>query len=192
MLFANFRSLKDRWLEGQLEVYGEYLLKCFTLVITPWSPSLNQPTSLLVQICSITFILHQFFRGSSQCLDMRGTMLTEWFFCAVLFPLHAVCSLCSAALTRACVGMELPFAALAGGFLGLSLHACTSLRSPPLSRCLSFFILTPLWGFLHFSLWRLPHEFFSLLNVRHLPLHHSPLSTRLLLLLSLPYRLVSF
>lgn len=47
--------------------------------------SIIKATFLLVQICSITFILHQFFRGSSQCLDMRGTMLTGWFFCAVLF-----------------------------------------------------------------------------------------------------------
>lgn len=61
---------------------------------------------LFVQFCSMKSIVNQFFRDSSQYLDMRGSMFTEWslFFSTVLlhcslfcFSLNAVCSslLCS-------------------------------------------------------------------------------------------------
>lgn len=122
-------------------------------------------------------------------------LLTEWFLLFSTVLLH--CSLILAhfmlfagsllhiALTRGHVGLKLPFGALAGGasrlYLSLPALPCGLL----FSLTVSFFYLSPLWGFPHSSLWWFSHEFFSLLYIRLLPRHHSPLTSSLLLFLSL-------
>lgn len=77
------------------------------------------------------------------------------------------------ALTRGRVGLKMPFAALAGGSLRLSLLACMALLSHSLSLTLdvSVYLVSSAQLSSPLAVITPPHEFFSLLNMRLLLLY---------------------
>lgn len=93
------------------------------------------------------------------------------------FPLVSVAlfgaSALPVALTRGRVGLKMPFAALAGGSLHLSLLACMALLSHSLSLTLdvSVYLVSSAQLSSPLAVITPPHEFFSLLNMRLLLLY---------------------
>lgn len=93
------------------------------------------------------------------------------------FPLVSVAlfgaSALPVALTRGRVGLKMPFAALAGGSLRLSLLACMALLSHSLSLTLdvSVYLVSSAQLSSPLAVITPPHEFFFLLNMRLLLLY---------------------
>lgn len=75
------------------------------------------------------------------------------------------------ALTRGRVGLKMPFAALAGGSLRLSLLACMALLSHSLTLDVSVYLVSSAQLSSPLAEITPPHEFFSLLNMTLLLLY---------------------
>lgn len=119
---------------------GSRWVLLFHFQLFAWAFSCLNCLYFVVLMWSLKFEFHSVWT----CVGLRSQNDCSSLQCSYSIPscpCSAVWSLCSAvALTRGRVGLKMPFAALAGGSLRLSLLACTALLSHSLSLSLSMYL----------------------------------------------------